>query len=111
MISKSEHIDENIKNEQNAEVAKLRNDDTPTINFLGLYFDQLTPVPGTTIDVDWYEEVNLSTVHITTEFLSEGFSNVDIFHAEAAFSTPDSWYDETISISNVFNTIFDRIYF
>ena len=34
------------------------------------------------IDVDYYEEVDISLVHINNKFLCEGFSNTDIFIKE-----------------------------
>ena len=63
------------------------------------------------IDVDWYEEVNLSAVHINNEFLCEEFTNADVFHEEDTYSTTHtvSYNDETIPISNVSNNTFDRI--
>ena len=108
------------ENKRKAEVSKVTNDDNHTIDFSGLDFGQLTAVPGkvkslnsvlSDIDVDWYEEVDLSVVYITNEFLCKRFSNVNIFHVEATYSTTDSWYDETIPISNVSNNTFDRIRF
>ena len=71
---KSEHIDENIENERKSEVATSTNDDTHTVFFFGL------------------------------AFVSEGFSNVDVFQAEDIFSTPDSKYpfgNYTVSIDLV----------
>ena len=65
------------------------------------------------IDVDWYEEVDLSVLHINKEFLCEGFSNAYIFCEEDTYSTTDTIFcdDETIPISNVSNNTFDRIHF
>ena len=53
------------------------------------------------IDVDWFEEVNISTIHIQNQFLCEVFSYVDVLHEEDPCSTTDtvSSDDETIPIS------------
>ena len=62
-------IDAKIGNERKAIVATSTNDNHGPINFLGLYFGQLTAVPG---------KVN-SLLHISTDFIY-------LFHVEATYS-------------------------
>ena len=42
------------------------------------------------IDVNWFEEVDLTAVQIQNEFLCEDFSNSDILHEEDHYSKTDT---------------------
>ena len=90
----------------------MDNDNSDLINTIDNMYGVFSETDGD-IDVDWFEEVDFSAVHIQNDFLCEGFSNADMFYEEDNYSTTNtvSCDDETIPISNVSNNTFDRIYF
>ena len=59
------------------------------------------------IDVDWFEEDDISTIHIQNQFLCEVFFYADVLHEEDHYSTTDtiSSDNKTIPISNIYNNI------
>ena len=90
----------------------MDNDNSEVINTIDNMNSVLSETDGN-IDVDWYEEVDLSAVHINNEFLCVGFSTADILYEEDTYSTTNtlSCNDETILISNISHNTFGTIYF
>ena len=76
--------------------------------------DQMCIEDNGYIDVDWFNEVNLSAVQLQNEIFCEGFSNADIFHEDDQYSTAANTFsndDDTLFINNVSNRLVDEINF